>query len=434
MVITPLHPWIHNKIKNNTLDEYRIKSIRDTLDYVKENSPFYKNHLSGIDSKRIGSLDDLLKIPTTSAKDIKSNPAGFVCVPQNEISRIITIETSGTTGKPKRIYFTEEDLELTVDFFMHGMMTLVGKGDRVLIMLPGEKYGSVGYLLRESLRRMGVFSELHGVLIDLDKCLEDIKKYNINCVVGIPVQVLDLSYETNKVGIQSIDKVLLSADYIPDSVVLNIENNFNCTVYSHYGMTEMGFGGGVECSAFDGYHTRDTDLYFEVIDPKSGWPLPDGQWGEVVFTTLNRKGMPLIRYRTGDVSRFINRKCGCGSDLRRLDKIRGRIADFIVISPGISIGLPDLDEEIFKVRGIVNYSVNVFKEDGVFCLKILLKITPEFSDVNQVMFNIMENYNVKKSLNQGLLKILPIDFVDYMECSTGMVKRKIEIFEEDRLC
>lgn len=434
MFITPLHPWVHNRIGNNTLDEYRIKSIRDTIDYVKENSSFYKKHLIGIDSKGIDSLEDLLKLPTTSAKDIKNNPTGFVCVPQEEISRIITIETSGTTGKPKRIYFTEEDLELTVDFFVHGMMTLVGKGDRVLIMLPGEKYGSVGYLLKEGLRRMGIFTELHGVLIDLDKCLEDIKKYNINCVVGIPVQVLELSYETNKAGIQSIDKVLLSADYIPDSVVLNIENNFNGTVYSHYGMTEMGFGGGVECVAFDGYHMRDADLYFEVIDPSSGWALPDGQWGEVVFTTLNRRGMPLIRYRTGDVSRFINRKCGCGSDLRRLDKIRGRIEDFILISPGISIGLSDLDEEIFKVRGIVNYSVNVVKKNGVFNLEILLKVTPEFSDLNQVMFNIMENNNVKKSLNQGLLKILPIDFVDYMECSTGMIKRKFQIFKEDRLC
>ena len=433
MFITPLHPWVNNRIGNNTLDEYRIKSIRDSIDYVKGNSSFYKKHLIGISSKEIVSLEDLLKLPTTSAMDIKNNPTGFVCVPQDEISRIITIETSGTTGKPKRIYFTEKDLELTVDFFMHGMMTLVGKGDRVLIMLPGEKYGSVGYLLKEALRRMGIFTELHGVLMDLDKCLEDIKKYNINCVVGIPVQVLELSYETSKVGLQSIDKVLLSADYIPDSVVLNIENNFNCTVYSHYGMTEMGFGGGVECAAFDGYHMRDADLYFEVIDPSSGWALPDGQWGEVVFTTLNRRGMPLIRYRTGDISRFINRKCGCGADLRRLDKIRGRMEDFILISPSISIGLSDLDEEIFKVKGIVNYSVNVVKKNGVFNLEILLKITPEFSDLNQVMFNIKENINVKKSLNQGLLKILPIDFVDYLECSTGMIKRKFQIIKEDRL-
>jgi len=379
------------------------------------------------------SLEDIVKIPTMCAGDIVNNTAGLVCVGQDEISRIITLNTSGTTGKPKRIYFTEEDLEFTVEFFIHGMMTLVGRGDRVLIMLPGEKYGSVGYLLMEALRRMGVFAEIHGVLIDMDKCLEEIRKYKINCVVGIPVQVLDLSYETKKNDIGCIEKVLLCADYVPDSVVSNIEENFGCTVYSHYGMTEMGFGGGVECSAFDGYHLRESDLYFEVIDPLNGMPLPEGQWGEVVFTTLNRKGMPLIRYRTGDISRLINRSCSCGSDLRRLDKILGRREDFLSVAPGISIGLPDLDEEIFKVRGVVNYSVRFFKLNGSWCLKILLKTNDGFNEADQVRFNVMENKNIKMAVGQGALKILPIDFLDYIECSTGMVKRTIEILEEDRL-
>jgi len=313
------------------------------------------------------------------------------------------------------------------------MMTLVERGDIVLIMLPGEKYGSVGYLLREALRRMGVISVLHGVLIDMDRCLQDIKKHNINCVVGIPVQVLDLSYETNSLGINNIEKVLLSADYVPDSVVLNIENNFNCTVYSHYGMTEMGFGGGVECTAFEGYHLRDSDLYFEVVDPVTGQVLPDGQYGEVVFTTLKRKGMPLIRYRTGDLSRMLSSPCRCGSDLRRLDKIQGRIEDFIFPSPGISIGITDLDEQIFKTRGVVNYSIKVSRENGVYIIKILLKVTPEFTSLEQVLANIMDSDNIKAAKDLGLLKILPIEFVDYLACSTGMVKRKIEYLQEDRL-
>lgn len=434
MNITPLHSWIKEKIGDKTLDSYRLEKIKSAIEYSKEKSIFYKNHLKKFSSKDIENIEDIQKLPLTSAADIKKNPNKFVCVSQGEISRIVTIDTSGTTGKPKRIYFTEEDLEHTVDFFIHGMMTLVKRGDRVLIMLPGEKYGSVGYLLREALRRMGVFSELHGVLIDLDKCLNDIKKYNINCVVGIPVQVLELSYETRRIGINCIDKVLLSADYVPDSVVLNIENNFQCIVYSHYGMTEMGFGGGVQCDAFSGYHLREADLYVEIIDPSTGKNLPDGQYGEVVFTTLNRKAMPLIRYRTGDVSRFINEKCKCGTDLRQLDKIKGRIEDFILLSPELSLGISDLDEEIFKTLGIVNYSIKVVKENGIYNIKVLLKINDEFEGIDTVNVNLMNNSSFKNALELGLINLKSIEFIDFMECSTGMVKRKIEIYQEDRLC
>ncbi len=433
MDITPLHSWVREKAGKDTLNEYRLKSIKATMEYVKENSSFYKKLLLEYKPADIKDLKDFTNVPMTSAADIRENPLSFLCVSQSEISRVITLDTSGTTGKPKRLYFTEEDLEHTVEFFMHGMMTLVNRGDRVLIMLPGEKFGSVGYLLREALRRMGVIGILHGVLIDLDKCLQDIKKHNINCVVGIPVQVLDLSYETNRLGIKGVEKVLLSADYVPDSVVLNIENNFNCIVYSHYGMTEMGFGGGVECSAFNGYHLRDSDLYFEVVDPVSKEVLPDGQYGEVVFTTLNRKGMPLVRYRTGDLSRMLSAPCKCGSGLKRLDKIRGRIEDFIFPSPGISIGITDFDEEIFKTRGVVNYGLKVSVENGVYSIKILLKVTPEFVSTEQVLANIMDNKTISNASELGLLNILPLEFIDYMACSTGMVKRKIEYIQEDRL-
>jgi len=433
MSISPLHPWINNKIGESNLEEYRLKCIRRTIDYAAENSPFYRKHLEGLCSEDIKSMEDIARIPTMSSEDIALNPAALVCVPQSEISRIITLNTSGTTGNPKRIYFTMEDLELTVEFFIHGMMTLVGSKDKVLILMPGEKFGSVGNVLKEALGRSGVFSQVHGVVNDVGKCLEDILKYEINCVVGIPVQVQELSYEAHRLGITSIEKVLLSADYVPDPVVHNIERNFGCTVYSHYGMTEMGFGGGVECSAFEGYHLRENDLYFEILDPETGVPLEDGLLGEVAFTTLNRRGMPLVRYRTGDISRFIVGNCGCGSYMRRLDKIRGRKSEFIELAPGMFIGLPELDEEIFKVRGILNYKVKLYKGSLGTAMKILLKTTGDFRGEQQIMERLMENLKIRTAAAQGLLTILPVEYLDFMECSTGMIKRKIEILEADTL-
>ena len=99
-------------------------------------------------------------------------------------------------------------------------------------------------------------------------------------------------------------------------------------------MTEMGLGGGVQCSARQGYHLREADLYFEIVDPHSGEPLPEGELGEVVFTTLTREGMPLIRYRTGDLSRFLPGQCPCGTLLRSMESIRQRVAGNLELAGG----------------------------------------------------------------------------------------------------
>ena len=136
-----------------------------------------------------------------------------------------------------------------------------------------------------------------------------------------------------------LKSVLLSADCAARSLVRTIEASWRCRVFDHYGMTEMGLGGGIDCRARAGYHLRENDLYFEVVDPATGRPVPEGESGEVVFTTLNRLGMPLIRYRTGDISRFLPEPCSCGSGLRRLDYIGGR-ADAVLRSAAQSV--PDV--------------------------------------------------------------------------------------------
>ncbi len=112
-------------------------------------------------------------------------------------------------------------------------------------------------------------------------------------------------------------------------------------MFNHYGMTEMGLGGGVDCRALTGYHLREADLYFEIVDPVDGRPLPDGEPGEVVFTTLTRRGMPLIRYRTGDLARFLPGSCPCGTVLRRLDHVQGRLAGRVKVGGGYRLESPE---------------------------------------------------------------------------------------------
>jgi len=175
-------------------------------------------------------------------------------------------------------------------------------------------------------------------------------------VVGIPVQVLALARRSLSRGrTLRLASVLLSTDHVPRAIVSTLERDWDCRVFNHYGATEMGLGGGVECAAHAGLHLREADLLFEVVDPLSGVPLPPGQEGEVVFSTLTREAMPLIRYRTGDLSSFVPGPCPCGSRLRLLSTVRSRRGDVAVLVGGERLRLADLDEALFGVDDVLDF-------------------------------------------------------------------------------
>lgn len=152
---------------------------------------------------------------------------------------------------------------------------------------------------------------------------------------------------------------LLSTDYVSAAIVSELRRIWQCEVFEHYGMTEMGLGGGLECQAHQGYHLRENDLYFEVIDPVSARPLPDGEYGEVVFTTLTRQGMPLIRYRTGDISRFIPEPCPCGGSLRRLARVQNRLNSRVVLGEHQAITMAELDEVLLALPAVADFTAEV---------------------------------------------------------------------------
>jgi phenylacetate-coenzyme A ligase PaaK-like adenylate-forming protein len=144
-----------------------------------------------------------------------------------------------------------------------------------------------------------------------------------------------------------------------------LQRRAECEVFEHYGMTEMGLGGGVDCEAHSGYHLRETDLLFEIVDVRTGEPLPDGEMGEIVFSTLTREGMPLIRYRTGDLSRFLAVPCGCGTTLKSLQRIRERMDSRISLGSCGDITMADLDDVLFEVPGLTDFSATLTRGQTV---------------------------------------------------------------------
>ena len=333
-----LDKWIIQKINGSgpvlsreELEAYQYGKLIETITHMKISSSFYQNKLSSFSCSDIRGLEDLRRLPFTTADDLRREPMSMVCVPAGEISRIVTLETSGSTGAGKRIFFSSDDQELTIDYFHNGMQNLVNASDTVLILLPYKTPGSVGDLLRQGLERIGCVAVGYGLVDNPEKMLHIIKEKGITSMVGNPRQVLSVAEadresasRKNNICLQSIRSVLLSTEYIPDEACEKISSIWNCRVFEHYGMTEMGLGCAVSCFALSGYHPREADLLIEVIDPKSGEVLPDGEYGEIVFTTLTRKAMPLLRYRTGDISRFLVDTCPCGSKLKRLEKVGRR--------------------------------------------------------------------------------------------------------------
>jgi phenylacetate-CoA ligase len=202
--------------------------------------------------------------------------------------------------------------------------------------------------------------------------------------VGAPANVLMLAHfwnARNRDRRLAPKAVLLSTDHVPLAISEALESLWGCKVYNHYGMTEMGLGGGVECQARMGYHLREADLYFEIIDPLTGQPVAADEPGEVVFTTLTRAGMPLIRYRTGDLSRFISGSCPCGTCLPRLEKVTRRLdgrVTFTAGGPGSpALYLADLDEALFGLPGVLNFSASLDPVDGAKDrLKLRLVVMP----------------------------------------------------------
>jgi phenylacetate-coenzyme A ligase PaaK-like adenylate-forming protein len=181
--------------------------------------------------------------------------------------------------------------------------------------------------------------------------------------------------------------VLLSTDRAPHAAVRAIEQAWDCTVYDHYGTTEMGLGGGVDCRARSGYHLREADLFFEIVHPGTGQPVAEGESGEVVFTTLTRAAMPLIRYRTGDVSRFIPGTCSCGTVLRRMAHVDERLSGSITLPGGRSLRQADLDEALFPLDGLADFGVLFILEGGSATLVVEVRPTHPEAPVhtNEVM-------------------------------------------------
>ena len=335
-------------LTREAIEEIQLKKLNQLLAKEQRRGGVYK----GLPAE-LSSLSELSRLPFTTEADLKEHGHRMVLLSQSEIDRVRTEQTSGTTGQGKRVYYSLADNERTIAFFAAGLSELVHPEEKTMICMPFSGPGGLGELIAEAIRRLGALPLCVGIGKSYGELLTVLHKEKPETFVGMPVPLLSLLRLQKK---SSLARALVSADACPLTVTEEIEHRLKSRLYPHYGSRETGLGGAVTCPAFSGMHLRENDIIPEIIDA-AGTPLPKGQWGELVITTIQADAMPLIRYRTGDYTRLNAEACPCGSPLVRLDR---------VVRLGEKSQMAELDSQVFRLPNLVDYRAR--KKEGVLYL------------------------------------------------------------------
>jgi phenylacetate-CoA ligase len=317
------------RMTNSGLNPELIAAIQEqrlcnTIDYVHAHSPFYRRMFDKckVDPEDIRTAADLHKLDFTTGDDIRQWQ-DFLCVPEDKLSAVFT--TSGTTGEPKRMYYTYRDIQALSN--LYGMALRIAHAGRlvVLIALPiGHGLWIGGASVQRAVERAGGLP----LNVGADNPRETIRwmeRFSPNVIFSSPSYMTALTYEAQQAGYHCpIDKIILVGELLTSAHKELFFGYWGANVFDSYGSTEIGGAQTIalpECSAF---HLNDLHLITEIIDPVTGSPAEEG---EMVFTTIRREGMPLVRYRSGDKACWA--ECTCWLPFRAI-KIKGRTDDMIV--------------------------------------------------------------------------------------------------------
>ncbi|MFT5206721.1 MAG: phenylacetate-CoA ligase [Candidatus Omnitrophota bacterium] len=316
---------VYEACPQSLLTVLRIKNFKNTIKRVAQKSIFYRQRFQelNINPQAIVMPNDLGKLYTNPV-DLQERPMShFTCdKPQT------SFETTGTTSKsPKRVLFSYAEIE---DIGRVGAAGLWRLGIRPLDRVASSfdySFWVSGPTLKASLENLGAFHVEAG-RIDPQEFYNRIKPYGCNIIVADPGWMVNLSQIAEVQGAWMMKMILIGGENLTEKSRKYIEQVWQCPVLLSYGQTEAFGMIGVECMEQNGYHLNDMDLWVEIIDPD------ENGYGELVYSTLRREVMPLLRYKSGDVTKIINEPCACGAKSIRLAKLRGRVDDMVVTGAG----------------------------------------------------------------------------------------------------
>ncbi|MBP2045090.1 phenylacetate--CoA ligase family protein [Methanobacterium aggregans] len=366
--------------------ELQLKRLQEVVKRAYENVPYYQKRFSDVNvyPEDIETLDDIEKLPFTTKTDLRdAYPFGMFAVSQDEIVEVHT--TSGTTGKPTVSGYTRKDLDIWGEVMARALtMTGVKKSDRV--------QNSYGYGLFTG--GMGAHyggQKIGATVIPISagntrRQLEIMQDFETTVLTCTPSYALYLAEVAENEGIDT-EKLKLKAgcfgaEMWTEEMRKEIEKRLHIRAQNVYGLTEiMGPGVAMECEVQEGLHIFEDHFYPEVMDPDTLKPVPDGEKGELVLTTLTREGMPVIRFRTRDITALRRGKCACGRSQVKMDRITGRSDDMLKVR-GVIVFPYQIEKALLKIDGLEpHYQIIVTRPEQLDELEVQVEASPAlFSD------------------------------------------------------
>jgi len=379
------------------LEQLQLERLQSTLNRVYKNVKFYRSRFDelGIEPADIRSREDLEKIPFTTKDDLRDNyPYGMFALPLREVVRIHS--STGTTGKPTVVGYSANDLDSWSEVVARIMTAGGVTKDDVVQIAFGYGLFTGGFGLHYGAERIGA-SVIPISSGNTRRQLMIMEDYRTTALVCTPSYALFL---TEVLEENQIDPERLSLKYglfgaEPWSVKMreDIENKMGIIATDNYGLSEvMGPGVAGECLEKSGLHLNEDHFIPEIIDPESGNTLPMGEWGELVLTTVRREAMPLVRYRTSDLTRLYVEECGCGRTLVKMEKVTGRTDDMIIFK-GVNVYPSQVEEILFEFEGVTPHYQIVLGRDGALdTMEILVEVNESiFFDEMKKQRTMIEN-------------------------------------------
>ncbi|RXJ70367.1 phenylacetate--CoA ligase [Halarcobacter ebronensis] len=395
--------------KKEELKALQISRLTETVERVYTLTPFYKEKFDELKIKPsdIKSLDDIKKLPFTKKQDLRDHyPFGLFTVPMSQVVRVHS--SSGTTGKPTVVGYTKRDMDVW-DEVMARVFTMAGATQEDIV------HNAYGYgLFTGGLGFHSGAEKIGATIIPssggfTDRQVMLMKDFGVTILASTPSFALHIAEVASKTGANFKEEFKLKAGIFgaePTSKGLKEEvaKVWGIDYHEVYGLSEI-IGPGVSCSCKNSEHLHifEDHFYPEIIDPKTGEQLPDGKRGELVITSLTKQALPIIRYRTGDITSLIRTPCKCGRTMVRMESVVGRVDDMIIIN-GVNVYPSQVEHVISQTEGLsLNYQIVVDKKGHLDQLDILIEVSDEI-----MIDSVGEMEKIKKDIQHNLLTNLYI--------------------------
>ncbi len=361
----------------------QLDRMKWSLSHAYQNSPFYRARFddAGVHPSDLKSLADLAKFPFTTKKDLRDTyPFGMFAVPREKLTRIHG--SSGTTGKPTVVGYTQKDIDTWADMVARSIRAAGGRAGDMVHVAYGYGLFTGGLGAHYGAERLGcTVVPMSGGMTERQVTL--MQDFKPRIIMVTPSYMLSILDEFRRQGIDpresSLAVGIFGAEPWTNAMRQEIEQSFDMHAVDIYGLSEvMGPGVASECvETKDGLHIWEDHFYPEIIDPATGEVLPDGEMGELVFTTLTKEGLPIIRYRTRDLTRLLP---GTARSMRRIEKITGRSDDMMILR-GVNVFPTQIEEQILKCQGLApHFQIELSRAGRMDTMTVHVECTPEAAD------------------------------------------------------